>query len=55
MTNQEKLNYIQLTVKSLENILPKNKNVVLDSHDDSIHQLKARTKITLDFLKELLN
>ena len=49
MTSQEKLDYIYLTLKSFQELLPKTENVVLDVNDDKLHQLSARTLISLDF------
>ena len=50
MTSKEKLDYIYLTLKSFQELLPKTENVVLDVNDDKLHQLSARTLISLDFL-----
>lgn len=55
MTNSEKLDYIYTTLKSFQELLPKSENVVLEVDDDKLHQLSARTKITLNFVTELLN
>ena len=55
MTSQEKLDYIYLTLKSFHELLPKTENVVLDVNDDKIHQLSARTLISLDFATSILS
>lgn len=55
MTNSEKLDYIYTTLKSFQELLPKSENVVLNVDDDKLHQLSARTKITLNFVTELSN
>jgi len=49
MTSEEKLDYIYLTLKSFQELLPKTENVVLNVDDDKLHQLSARTRISLDF------
>jgi len=54
MTSQEKLDYIYLTLKSFQELLPKTENVVLDVNDDKLHQLSARTLISLDFATSIL-
>ena len=54
MTSQEKLDYIYHTLKSFQELLPKTENVVLDVDDDKLHQLSARTKISLDFATSIL-
>jgi hypothetical protein len=53
MTSQDKLDYIYLTLKSFQELLPKTENVVLNVDDDKLHQLSARTKISLDFVHVL--
>jgi hypothetical protein len=55
MTSQEKLDYIYLTLKSFHELLPKTENVVLDVNDDKLHQLSARTLISLDFATSILS
>ena len=55
MTSQEKLDYIYLTLKSFQELLPKTENVVLDVNDDKLHQLSARTLISLDFATSILS
>lgn len=53
MTNQEKIDYIVATLKVFQELIPKTDFVVLDSNDDKLHQLSARTKLALSFTKEL--
>lgn len=53
MTDKERIDYIQSTLKAFQDILPKTKDVVLSVNDTQLHQLSARTKITLNFLEEL--
>ena len=55
MTSQDKLDYIYLTLKSFQELLPKTENVVLNVDDDKLHQLSARTKISLDFTTSILS
>ncbi len=53
MTNTEKLDYILTTLQEFQQLIPKTDFTVLDSHDDKLHQLSARTTIALSFIKEL--
>jgi len=53
MTDTEKLDYILFTLQAFQQLIPKTNSVVLDSHDDKLHQLSARTKVALSFAKEL--
>ena len=53
MTNTEKLDYIFNTLQAFQQLIPKTDFTVLDSHDDKLHQLSARTKLALSFVKEL--
>lgn len=53
MTETEKLNYILNTLQSFQDVIPKNDFIVLDSNDDKVHQLSARTKVAVSFIKEL--
>jgi len=53
MTETEKLNYILNTLQSFQDVIPKNNKIVLDSNDDKVHQLSARTKVAVSFIKEL--
>jgi len=55
MSDSEKLNYICSTLNYLLELLPKNKNVILNVDDDKLHQLSARTKIAVSLTKELSN
>ena len=48
MTDTEKLDYILITLQSLQSIIPK------DSDDDKLHQLSARIKVAVSFTKALL-
>jgi len=54
MTSEEKLDYIYLTLTSFQELLPKTENVVLKVDDDKLHQLSARTRISLDFATSIL-
>ena len=54
MTSQEKLDYICLTLKCFQELLPKTENITLDVNDDKLHQLSARTMISLDFAISML-
>ena len=54
MTDTEKLNYILNTLQLFQDIIPKNDFIVLDSNDDKVHQLSARTKVAVSFTKALL-
>ena len=53
MSNTEKLDYIVTTLQELQQLIPKTDWSILNSNDDKLHQLSARTNVALSFIKDL--